>query len=585
MDHKNTARLLNNIAHTFIRQGRFDEAEPLAKHALTIREKIFGYEHQHVASTLLTLSTIYYEQGLYTKAESFVRRAIDIYERSRGLHHPDVAHALHNISVNLNRQERAGESEIFYRRAIAIYEKTLGSDHLNVAMSLNGLAVSYNNLGRFDEAEILHKRALDIFEKAFGLEHPDIALSLNNTSLVYASSGKFEKAKFFNQRAIEIYEKQLEPDHPDVFMSLENNLDIQMKIGDFVDALPLVRRLISSVFITKKLLPIAYTINQNKLIENSEALSMSLSIMQASNVTGARDAVSKFAQRFSAGRGEQADLIRGDQDLTNQWAAMDKLLTEQFSKAPDLRNKDAEANIRQRIAEIESERKGIAATLAARFPDYVALTKPPVLNLADIQALLADDEALIAFDVAEKGYTWVITRETADWTEVPTTAATLTSEVLALRSTLAFEEGKPAKPFDAALAYKIYQQTLGPLEDKFAGKKRLSVYVNGALSSFPLQLLVIKDPTGKTYKDIDWLVKSAAITHLPSIYALKAMRRELPPSKAPRAMAAFADPVFSRDPATDPSPKTRTSLRGIGPSPRFHLCRCPFALGVPLGGQ
>ena len=38
--------------------------------------------------------------------------------------------------------------------------------------------------------------------------------------------------------------------------------------------------------------------------------------------------------------------------------------------------------------------------------------------------------------------------------------------------------------------------------------------------SLPLQLLVTKDPTGKTLRDVDWLVRSYAVTILPSVMSL-----------------------------------------------------------------
>jgi CHAT domain-containing protein len=61
-----------------------------------------------------------------------------------------------------------------------------------------------------------------------------------------------------------------------------------------------------------------------------------------------------------------------------------------------------------------------------------------------------------------------------------------------------------------------------------------------------LQLLVTKDPAGKALKDVDWLLKSHAITVIPSIYSLKTLRAQKPQSTAPNPMIAFADPVFSK---------------------------------------
>ena len=70
--------------------------------------------------------------------------------------------------------------------------------------------------------------------------------------------------------------------------------------------------------------------------------------------------------------------------------------------------------------------------------------------------------------------------------------------------------------------------------------------MNGASTSLPLQLLVTKDPTGKKLKDVDWLVRSRAITLLPSVASLKVLCNRTGLSPAPKPMIAFADPVFSK---------------------------------------
>ena len=88
------------------------------------------------------------------------------------------------------------------------------------------------------------------------------------------------------------------------------------------------------------------------------------------------------------------------------------------------------------------------------------------------------------------------------------------------------------------------------IKDKLLDKTRLSVVTNGALTSLPLQLLVTKDPTDKPLKDVDWLVRSYAITNLPSVASLKTLRSRASTSLAQKPMIAFADPVFSKEPNT-----------------------------------
>jgi CHAT domain-containing protein len=104
----------------------------------------------------------------------------------------------------------------------------------------------------------------------------------------------------------------------------------------------------------------------------------------------------------------------------------------------------------------------------------------------------------------------------------------------------------PRQRFNPALAYKIYQETLGAFAEKIATKKRLSIVTNSALTSLPPQFLIARDPTGKSLKDVDWLIRSHAITVLPSVASLKILRTGSQASSARKPLIAFADPVFSK---------------------------------------
>jgi hypothetical protein len=69
-----------------------------------------------------------------------------------------------------------------------------------------------------------------------------------------------------------------------------------------------------------------------------------------------------------------------------------------------------------------------------RFPEYVALSKPQPVSLAETQGLIADDEALLVFEFDTKSYAWIITRDGADWTELKISARDLDEQVRALRA-------------------------------------------------------------------------------------------------------------------------------------------------------
>jgi CHAT domain-containing protein len=236
--------------------------------------------------------------------------------------------------------------------------------------------------------------------------------------------------------------------------------------------------------------------------------------------------------------------VRRDQDLAGEATRLDKSLTTEATKTTSLRNASNEDQLRKRIVQIEAERKISSETLRREFPGYVALSKPAALSLDETRMLLADDEAVVAFHVSDKAsYAWVVTRGSAFWSPLPANSAELTDEVKRLRQMVTVDADKP---FDAALAYRLYQQTFAPVEDWIAGKKRLSVFANGALTSIPFGMLVTRDPAGKSLGETDWLIKSHAVTVLPSIYSLRTMRTAAAVPSAPKSMIGFADPVFSR---------------------------------------
>jgi CHAT domain-containing protein len=128
-----------------------------------------------------------------------------------------------------------------------------------------------------------------------------------------------------------------------------------------------------------------------------------------------------------------------------------------------------------------------------------------------------------------------------------------------LRSEL---EAGSFKPFDAALAYNLYEQILGPVKEFVSRKSRLSFVLSGALTSLPPQVLVTNEPEGKPLNSVSWLVRKYAVTVLPSTASLKVLRGNKNGQHAAEPMIGFGDPVFegTMEAATKPTKPKVTSL-------------------------
>ncbi len=132
-DDPRLATSLNNLAELYRLQGRYEEAEPLNKRALAIREKVLGPEHSEVATSLNNLAVIYLKQGRYAEAEPLYKRSLAIVEKALGAEHPNVAGSLNNLGEFYRLQGRYAEAEPLYKRSLAIVEKAVGAEERRVA--------------------------------------------------------------------------------------------------------------------------------------------------------------------------------------------------------------------------------------------------------------------------------------------------------------------------------------------------------------------------------------------------------------------------------------------------------------------
>jgi hypothetical protein len=70
-------------------------------------------------------------------------------------------------------------------------------------------------------------------------------------------------------------------------------------------------------------------------------------------------------------------------------------------------------------------------------------------------------------------------------------------------------------PFDRDIAYKLYRQVLGPIEDVISDKNRISFVLNGALTSLPLQVLITSDPKAETLPQLIGLSADTQLLYSP----------------------------------------------------------------------
>jgi CHAT domain-containing protein len=100
------------------------------------------------------------------------------------------------------------------------------------------------------------------------------------------------------------------------------------------------------------------------------------------------------------------------------------------------------------------------------------------------------------------------------------------------------------------LAHQLYRTLLGPVEEMIRDQKHLIIVADGPLAGFPFHLLIKEAPEAglegiEAYKRAHWLIRDHAITVLPAVSSLRALRELAPKTEpAPLPFVGFGDPVI-----------------------------------------
>jgi CHAT domain-containing protein len=139
---------------------------------------------------------------------------------------------------------------------------------------------------------------------------------------------------------------------------------------------------------------------------------------------------------------------------------------------------------------------------------------------------------------------------------------------LSLLNLTAVTKKTDPEPFDLAVAHDLFESLFGAFKDLIRDKQLLIV-PSGTLASLPFQVLVTEKPSTAipvdgNYGGVAWLMQRHALTVLPSVASLKALRQHAKVSAAAKPYAGFGNPLLTGASGTD----QRASRKQSCPSDR-----------------
>jgi CHAT domain-containing protein/tetratricopeptide (TPR) repeat protein len=625
----NYDKILNDMGNLYKDAGRLPEAEAALNRAVAVGRAVSGEDHPNVAASMGNLAVVLQHQSRFAEAESFYKRALAIDEKVFGPNHPVTAIGLNNIANLYVDQNRPQDAAGLQQRVLAINEKLFGPDSPDVGRSLTNLANSYAELGRKDEALSLHERSLRIMEGKFGENSGPTALALSSLGTMLQDTGRLEEAAQDFDRALKIDERALGPEHPRIVTDLRSIALLDIKTGNYADARVRLERALTiaqAKLGSRHQNTIATMVNladvdghESKwpdalamlrrasaamggqeadsknnaqfqrftdldvaLIEavwhvadgrpDDAAKNEAFGAAQRAHETRAGAALSQMAARFGAGNDAIASVVRRQQDLKASLDSLDRRIAAELG-APDGKRNDALlARLRAESARARQSFDETSAQITREFPAYAELSSPAPLSVVQTQALLKPDEALVSFfGMNDKSYVFAVTREGSVWQQIALGTNAISDQVSKLRLGLSDPApDAPPTPFDLDASFDMYSALIGPVESAIANKPKLLVVPTGALTSLPFHVLVTRKPDSAVapddrYRRAAWLLNDKAITVLPSVASLRALRVFAKPSRATKPFIGFGDPLLQR-----PGGGSKRTARSVQPYQSYY---------------
>ena len=200
---------LTNSAIKLFNQQKFDEALPLAKRALQIREKLLPRADPRVSRSLLNLGDLYIVKRDYNAAKPIFERLLSILEERFGPTDSNLAATLDRLAAIYHRLGNMNKAENMYQRAVAVREKAFGPDNVTVVEPLFLLAQFYRFRKDVDRALPSYMRVLSIYKKIAAVNTAGFERARNG---LYCLS--YENQNPAIHKAIEEFQKQSDPSAP-----------------------------------------------------------------------------------------------------------------------------------------------------------------------------------------------------------------------------------------------------------------------------------------------------------------------------------------------------------------------------------
>ena len=569
--------------------GRYAEAETLLRAAIAENARMIANERSLIAQWDLppdafterglffqqNLAVAIMRQGRYVEAEVEIRRVLLARLQRQGRYSVETLQTVQLLAENLMEQGRIAEAERLARATYESYETMQLDPNFGGYVRAMGLVARAQML-HGDAAAAL--RTFADLRKRLGNTRQAIArvfdanLTWGMASLAGGNAAEAERvfANIATRRLASLGERNWDTAMARALLGAAKSAkgDVAGALVEFDAAAPLLLQSSRQSDDEEQgsagrdaQLRMAFEGMMSALAASNRpnAAEEAFRIADAVRGQGVQRALAQSSARAAASDPALTEFVRQEQDTQKQVGALQGLLTNILS-APE-RDEAAVRALRAQIDSLRAARAAIRQEIERRFPDYANLIDPRPATVEQTRRSLRGGEALVATYVGQtQSFVWAVPQTgPVAFAGVKLGRRAIGEAVADLRKALdpnAASLGDiPA--FDVALAAKLYDALLKPVEAGFANAASLLVVPHDALGQLPFGVLVTApaqlaaerdgEALFSAYKPVPFLVRKAAITQLPSVASLATLRSLPPAPPGRRAFIGFGDPWFSAE--------------------------------------
>jgi CHAT domain-containing protein/tetratricopeptide (TPR) repeat protein len=535
------------LALCLLKQGRLLEAEVEARKALRSAVNRPGKFGSETMTLLNTLVRVLREQGRYGEARVLAREAINLYERggAPSRSSPPVVAPRIDVAATLAAEGRWQESLFEYetvRRLLEdepLYQRLTQRDPT--------LAVVLLRTDRLGEVQTALSSGIEQSRRLRGDKHPSTAELRGLWAIALAARGDASAAREEFERAAEVLLTGSEHFDDELTGHGERKQRRNWILAEYIDLLSRAR---------------------GAGVTSGDGIAEAFRIAEAARGGMVERALGAAIARSAATTPALADLARREQDAAKQIAALQSLLAT-TSTGP-------EADLRRRIEALQRARQTLVQGLTQKFPAYTELVNPRPATIEQARTALRPGESLLATYVGEeRTYVWAVPKTgPVAFAVVPLGESAIAASVVTLRkapdSGVRRLQDMPA--FDVGAAHELYRHILEPVKAGWESASSLIVVAHGPLARIPWSLLPTRAtslgperaPLFSNYRAIPWLVRTHAVTVVPSVATFAALRALPPGDPQRRPFVGFGDPYFSAAHVQEASAERVAALSGRG---------------------